>query len=150
MLHKPSSFSKTLVAGFVAAAFSLSAGAAFAQTAASNSGQGESTPSHSSMRSRIASNHAAKKSVKELTEELKQDDKQERKANAELSRAREKLARTTRELKQAQSQERHVASAERHTTKSEHQERQHAPYAEPQSEHNPQQSTAPSGNGTPQ
>lgn len=139
MVRKRNSSSTPFIAAFVAAAFSLSAGAAFAQTTTSGNAQEQTAPPHHPTHSRIENSRANKKTVKDLTKQLKKEDKQERQANTELSKARDKLAKSTRDLKHTESTERHVASAEHHTARSTHHQRQHA--TEPRST---------SGTGTPQ
>jgi hypothetical protein len=141
MVRKPTVSSRHLVAAFVAAAFSVSTGAALAHattptgqdqaTASSSSAtQGGTNGTRSSLPSRVKSDIATRESITQLTDELKQEDKEMRQANAQLKRANERLARTRRELRRAQSEEEHVASAEHRTAKGEREEGQSAARSE--------------------
>jgi len=133
MARKQALSSRSLVAVFVTAALSMSAGAALAgavpqaaqdQTSASSS----STMTHrTSPLARAKGDMAAKRSLGQIDKQLKSQDKQMKAANTELNQSRERLARTTQKLKQAQANETHVARAERRTTKKERQEDRNLP-----------------------
>ncbi len=114
-MRKPSSSSKYVIAGLVAAAFGLTAGTAMAQTTL-QSDHGNTTASH---------RHASKKSVRQLTSQVKQENEQMRATTGKLNRATAQLNQTTHKMKQAQSKEMRVARAEHRVRKGEHAQRGH-------------------------